>query len=183
MGANRAIGSSWAYHSLYRSYFTLNLDDLTPPSPCTEPAIIQIRMSKEWLDSAATGMAPATHYDNNNGAGVAIDGSPDSVPVTPVTTWKQVSGGQVDNYYPDDQAVSPTDTGDGRSFGDAGFVVTGPAGQVSAETLTFFLDPDQPNLGFTYQSYYANPLEIVVTAQSCGPPYYVYIPLLTKDTP
>ncbi len=176
----------------------MNIDDLTPPPPCTAFTINQIRLSSDWLDPATTGMAPATYYDNNTGAGVAIDGVPDSVPSTPVATWKQVSGGQgsivqvvdvtigagqLSNYYKDDQIVDPDDTGDGRSFGDAGFAVDDPAGQVSAETLTFFLDPDQPNLGLTYQSYYANPLEVAVTAQSYGPHYYVYIPLLSKDTP
>jgi hypothetical protein len=143
-------------------------------------------------------MAPATYYDNNTGAGVAIDGVPDSVPLIPVTTWKQVSGrqgsivqvvdvtigaGQLSNYYRDNQAVDPNDTGDGRSFGDAGFVVDDPAGQVSAETLTFFLDPDQPNLGSTYRSYYENPLEVVASAQSYGLHYYVYLPLLLRDSP
>ena len=62
-------------------------------------------------------------------------------------------------------------------------MVDDPAGQVSAETLTFFLDPEQPNLGLTYQSYYANPLEVVVTAQVYGPRYYVYVPLVSKDPP
>ncbi len=198
VGGGSTDGSSWAYHSLYRSYFTMNISDLTPPPPCTALAINQIRLSSDWLDPATTGMAPATYYDNNGGAGVAIDGSPDSVPPTPVTTWKQVSGGQgsivqvVDvaigggqlaNYYEDDQTIDPEDTGDGRAFGDAGFVVNNPAGQISAETLHFFLDPAQPNLGSTYQSYYANPLEFVAAAQSYGPRYYVYIPLLLRGSP
>ena len=197
-GGGSTDGSSWAYHSLYRSNFTVDIGDLTPPPLCTTLTINHVRLSSDWLDPATTGMAPTTYYDNNTGAGVAIDGSPDSVPSTPVATWKQVSGGQgsivqvvdvtvgagqLSNYYKDDQTVDPDDTGDGRSFGDAGFVVDDPAGQVRAETLTFFLDPEQPNLGLTYQGYYVNPLEIVVTAQSYGSLYYVYIPLLSKDTP
>ena len=195
-GGGSTVGSSWAYHSLYRSHFTMNIDVLTWP-PCTPLTINQIRLSSDWLDPTITGMAPATYYDNNNEAGVAIDGVPDSVPPSPVTTWKQVSGGQgsivqvvdvsmgsgqLSNYYKDDETVDPNDTGDGRSFGDAGFVVEDPSGQIGAEVLTFFLDPNQPNLGLTYQSYYANPLEIVVTGQSHGPLHYVYLPLLAKDT-
>jgi len=197
-GGGSTDASSWAYHSLYRSDFTMNINDLTPPPPCTAITINQVRLSSDWLDPTATGMAPATYYDNNTGAGVAIDGVPDSVPLIPVTTWKQVSGGQgsivqvvdvtigagqLSNYYRDNQAVDPNDTGDGRSFGDAGFVVDDPAGQVSAETLTFFLDPDQPNLGSTYRSYYENPLEVVASAQSYGLHYYVYLPLLLGDFP
>lgn len=198
VGGGSTDGSSWAYHSLYRSYFTMNMSDLTPPAPCTAITINQIRLSSDWLDPTATGMDPATYYDNNSGAGAAIDGSPDSVPSTPVSTWKQVSGGQgsivqvVDvtigggqlaNYYKDDETIDPDDTGDGQSFGDAGVVVNNPAGQVSAETLNFFLDPAQPNLGSIYQSYYANPLEFVTTAQSYEPRYYVYIPLLVQVSP
>jgi len=191
-------GSSWAYHSLYRSYFTMNIDDLAPPPPCTALSINEVRLSSDWLDPATTGMAPAIYYDNNGGAGLAIDGVPDNVPSSPVTTWKQVSGGQgtivqvvdvtvgagqLSNYYKDDQAVDPNDTGDGRSFGDAGFVVDDPAGQVSAEMITFFLDAGQPNVGLTYQSYHENPLEVVTTAQSYGLRYYVYVPLVSTDSP
>jgi len=194
-GGGSADGSSWAYHSLYQSYFAMNIDDLAPPPPCTTLTIEQVRLSSDWLDPTTTGMAPATYYDNNSGAGVAIDGAPDSVPPAPVTTWKQVSGGQgsivqvvevtvgagqLANYYLDDQTVDPDDTGDGRSFGDAGFAVDDPAGQVCAETLTFFLDPDLPNMGLTYQSYYANPLEVVVAAQGYELHYYVYAPLVSR---
>jgi len=194
-GGGSIDGSTWAYHSLYQAHFTVNLDDLTPPQQCTSLNIDWIRVSSDWLDPATTGMAPAVYYDDNVGAGAAIDGAPDSVPSTPATTWKQVSGGQgsivqvVDvtigagqmaNYYLDDQTVDPDDTGDGRSFGDAGFAVTNPAGEVSAETLTFFLEPDQPNLGATYHSYYDNPLEAVATAQSYEAQYHIYLPLVAR---
>ena len=198
VGGGSTDGSSWAYHSLYQSHLTLNIDDLTPPPPCTALTINQVRLSSDWLDPSTTGMAPATYYDNNAGAGVTIDGVPDSVPSSPVTAWKQVSGGQgsivqvvdvtmgagqLSNYYLDNQTVDPNDTGDGRSFGDAGFAVDDPAGQISAETLNFFLNPAQPNLGPSYQSYYANPLQFLVTAQSYEPRYYVYMPLLSKRSP
>jgi hypothetical protein len=197
-GGGSVDGSSWAYHSLYQSRFTISMDDLTPPPGCNPLTINQVRLSSDWLDPTSSGMAPAIYYDDNTGAGIAIDGVPDSVPATPVSTWKQVSGGQgsivqvgdvtigggqLTNYYKDDQAVDPDDTGDGRSFGDAGFVVDDPAGQVSAETLTFFLDADQPNLGLTYRGYYENPLEVVVTAQGYGPTYYVYLPLVARGSP
>ena len=197
VGGGSTDGSSWAYHSLYRSDFTIEIGDLTPPPTCTALTINQVRLSSDWLDPTSTGMAPATYYDDNSGVGVAIDGVPDSVPSTPVTTWKQVSGGQgsivqvvdvtigggqLSNYYRDNQAVDPDDTGDGRSFGDAGFVVDDPAGQVSAETLTFFLDPEEPNLGLTYRSYYENPLEVVASAQSYGVQHYVYVPLVVRGS-
>ena len=197
-GGGSAGGSSWAYHSLYRSNFTMNIDDLTPPPPCTKLTIGQVRLSSDWLDPATSGMAPAVYYDDNVGTGVAIDGAPDSVPSTPITTWKQVSGGQgsivqvvdvaigagqLTNYYKDDLTFDSGDTGDGRSFGDAGFVVDDPGGQVSAETVTFFLGPGQPNVGSAYYGYYANPLEVLAIAQSYGALYHVYIPVLFRDLP
>jgi hypothetical protein len=176
----------------------MNIDDLTPPPPCTAITIDQIRLSSDWLDPAASGMAPTTYYDDNTPAGVTIDGVPDSVPAMPAAAWKQVGGGQgsivqvvdvtigagqVANYYRDDQALDPNDTGDGRSFGDAGFVVSDPGGQVSAETVTFFLGPELPNVGTTYYEYYANPLQVTATAQSYGVRYYVFLPLAARDSP
>jgi hypothetical protein len=198
VGGGSTDGSSWAYHSLYRSDVAMNIDDLTPPPPCTAITIDQIRLSSDWLDPAASGMAPTTYYDDNTPAGVTIDGVPDSVPAMPAAAWKQVGGGQgsivqvvdvtigagqVANYYRDDQALDPNDTGDGRSFGDAGFVVSDPGGQVSAETVTFFLGPELPNVGTTYYEYYANPLQVTATAQSYGVRYYVFLPLAARDSP
>jgi len=197
-GGGSTGGSSWAYHSLYRSNFTMNIDDLTPPPPCTKLTIGQVRLSSDWLDPNTSGMAPAVYYDDNVGTGVAIDGAPDSVPSTPMTTWKQVSGGQgsivqvvdvaigagqLTNYYKDDLTFDSGDTGDGRSFGDAGFVVTNPGGQISAEMVTFFLGPELPNVGTTYYEYYANPLQVTATAQSYGVRYYVFLPLVARDSP
>ncbi len=126
-------------------------------------------------------MAPVTYYDGNTPGGVPVDGSPDSVPTTPVAGWKQISGakgslvrvaditpggGAVTNYYKDDQVSDPSDTGDQQSFGDAGYLLTSPTGQVVLSFSNYVLAANQGNVGATYAQYHANPLQAAATAQT-----------------
>jgi hypothetical protein len=196
VGSGDAEGVSWFYHSLYGSQLMVNVDDFEPPAICSSIELKAMRISVDWLDPAITGMTPATYYDDNVPGGVPIDGSPDTVPATPATTWEQVSGGQgsvvqvvdvtleggtLTNYYKDDQTTDPEDTGDGQSFGDAGLRVEDPAGEVQVGLLNFVLDPGQPNVGALYRGYYENPLEVTVVAQ--GGVHRLYLPLLCKKSP
>lgn len=186
VGGGTTESSVWSYHSMYQSGFVVDVDGFVPPEPCTSIDINWIRLSHDWLDPAATGMAPATYYDGNTPNGVLVDGVDDSVLSTPANAWLQISGGQgsvvqvmdvalgggtLSNYYKDDQALDPDDTGDGQSFGDAGLRVDTPSGQVELGMFVFALEPAQPNVGATYQGYLANPLEVTVTAQThdCRP--------------
>lgn len=181
VGGGTTESSVWSYHSMYQSGFMVDVDGFEPPEPCTSIDINWIRLSHDWLDPTTTGMAPATYYDGNTPDGVPVDGVSDSVPSTPANDWLQLSGGQgsvvqvvdvslgggtLSNYYKDDQALDPDDTGDGQSFGDAGLRVYTPTGQVELGTFVFVLEPAQPNVGATYQDYLANPLEVTVTAQT-----------------
>jgi hypothetical protein len=195
VGSGGAQGVSWFYPSLYQSQWTMSVGDLEPPPPCTRLDINAVRISVDWLDPSGSGMAPATYFDGNVPGGVPIDGSADSVPAAPATLWKQVSGGQgsavqvvdvaldggtLSNCYVDDATVDPDDTGDGQSFGDAGFRVDDPVGQVEIGLLTFILPPGQPNLGVIYQDYFENPLEVTVAAQGAQS---AYLPLVFKYYP
>jgi hypothetical protein len=185
VGGGSTQASSWSYSSIYQSGAAIDLGSFDPPAPCTSLVLNWARLSVDWLDPAATGMAPATYYDDNTPGGVAIDGTPDSIAASPANAWKQVSGGQgsavqvadvtlgsgtLTNYYKDDAIDDPDDTGDGRSYGDAGFRVDSPAGEVVFHLTTYVLDPGQPNVGAAYQSYQANPLQATATAQSYEPP-------------
>jgi len=143
-------------------------------------------------------MAPARYYDANKPAGVAIDGVADSsVPATPVSRWKQVSGargsvvmvvdlalgsGTLENYYLDNSDLNGDDTGDGRSYGDAGLKANNPGGLVTVDSRIFVLDPQAPNVGSTYEDYLDNPLQATAVAQTYTPlpPYQVYLPLVVK---
>ena len=69
-------------------------------------------------------------------------GLPDTITITPPTRWTQVAsttgaivnvvnipaglGGSQSTYYKDDSTVDSNDTGDQRSYGDAGFQVNNP---------------------------------------------------------
>lgn len=185
-GRGSTSGSTWAYYAHSRIHLEFNVGDLEPPDPCTSVTVNAIRVSSDWRDPAASGMAPATYYDANVPAGVPLDGVPDSVPTTPVTAWRQVSGargssvslsevslqgGTLTNYYKDDQTQDNGDTGDLRSYGDAGLRVANPAGLVSVDLLSYILDAGQPPLGEQFLDYYAQPLQVAATAQTySGPP-------------
>jgi len=175
--------SSWSYYSVYQSRALLDTD-VDPPPHCTNVTFNWFRTSDDWLDPAGTGMAPATYYDDNLPGGVLIDGNLDSVPSLPVNAWKQVSGGQgstvrvldisvdggtIQNYFKDFKDVDPDDTGDGKPYGDAGFRVDDPTGQVFFDSLTFVLDPNQPNVGQAFRDLFDNPLQTTATAQDYPP--------------
>ncbi len=189
VGGGSVEGANWAYYSLNVSRLAIDLSTLEPPPFCTSIVVESARVSIDWLDPQVSGMAPAVYYDANTPAGVPIDGSPDAVPGTPFAAWRQVSGGQgstvsladmaaggatLSNYYLDDQALDANDTGDQRSFGDAGARLDDPAGLISIELQTYVLGPDRPNVGALYQSYRDNPLQPEAAAQwyvaPCEPP-------------
>jgi hypothetical protein len=192
VGGGVVGSSSWFYPGLFRLETTLSLDEIPPPDPCGAIRLNWIRLSTDWLDPATTGMAPTVYYDANTPAGVAVDGQPDMIPDLPLATWKQVSGaqggvvqvalatlegGEIWNYYQDDETLDAGDTGqDLQSFGDAGFFVNGPSGQVSLGFVTYVLAPDAPNVGALYHSYFENPLD--VTARAQGYLFGLHLPLV-----
>ena len=63
------------------------------------------------------------------------------------------SSGMIENYYKDDSTIDENDTGDQRSFADAGIKIDNPTGTASIRFLEFILDPDQPRVGGTYRNY------------------------------
>jgi hypothetical protein len=153
--------------SLFMQYFpyslaisaALNLDSIPLP-------LQLIRQSLDFNENAI-GM---TFYNMNVPAGVTIDGNPDAVPQTPVlfypeVNWSHISGipGSVvmlsrfaplgpalfGQYYKDDDVIDPDDTGDGKSFGDNGLLITGlqsSTGLLPLDISGFFLPPNLPAL-------------------------------------
>jgi hypothetical protein len=173
VGGGTKASATWAYHSLFEIRATLNIDDISPPPPCTSLDIDRIRVSLDWRNPLDSGMSPATYFDDSTPVGAPIDGQADSIPAMPVSAWKQISGGQgsivevvdvslggglLSNYYRDDVTRERDDTGDGQSFGDAGFQIDAPSGGVNLGLIIFVLDPNLPNTGATYQNYAHNPL-------------------------
>jgi hypothetical protein len=150
------------------------------------------RTSMDWNEQAS-GM---TFYDANNSAGVTIDGIADVITISPPTKWIQVTsvtgtvvsvsdipaglGGTQSTYYKDDSTIDSNDTGDQRSYGDAGFQVNDPnPGTYITLRHTYFLTGTVANVGATYVDYYDNPLQTSVAAIS--PMRYIYLPLVTKN--
>ncbi len=127
-----------------------------------------IQLIRQSLD--LSGNATGMRFYNSHNDGVLIDGSPDQVDRTldvPGLNWFMVTGrsGTIVSivsvprmgdkqtlYYRDDAsggtADGTKDTGDGKSFGDAGVLFKATSGSItgsfaSLATTMFFLPPDQ----------------------------------------
>jgi hypothetical protein len=152
------------------------------------------RSSMDW-NQQVVGMVL---YDANNSAGVTIDGTPDVFTATPATRWIQVTGitgtvisvnripaglgGTQSTYYRDDSAIDSGDTGDQRSYGDAGFQVEDPNSDAPPiEGQTYFLTGTTSNVGATYLAKYDNPLQVSVGSVAVAPGKWFTV-TAAKDT-
>jgi hypothetical protein len=149
--------------------------------------------SMDW-NERAVGMV---YYDANNPAGVTVDGITDTIVTTPPTRWTQVTGvtgtvvnvsqipaglgGTQSTYYKDDADFDAGDTGDHRSYSDAGLQVDNPKpGAYTVLGHTYFLTGVTVNVGATYAGYYDNPLQVSVAAFT-PPTQYIYLPFVAKS--
>ncbi len=186
MGGGDTLASIWSYHSLFNIDVGLDIDSLDIPICGSGFKINSVRVSFDLLDTTNSGMAPTTYYDPNTPDGVTVNGLNDSIPTTPTKTWSQISGGlgsfvqlidlnlgsgSISNYYKDDLNSASEDTGDKKSYGDAGMFVTDPSGELAFKMGNYILPASQPNVGATYQSYKDNPLQVNVFNQTynCKP--------------
>jgi hypothetical protein len=134
------------------------------------------RTSMDW-NVHASGMV---FYDDNNPTGATIDGEPDSIVLTPLSRWTQVSGitgtvvivnefpaglgGTQSTYYKDDDSTPDSaDTGDQLYYGDAGFQVDNPnPGTYTLLRHVYFLTETVSVEGADYVDYYDNPIQVSV---------------------
>ncbi len=182
---DQITGTLFAYRSLLVQPATV----VVPGAPVQD---IHLRVSMDWNDQAS-GMI---YYDANNPAGATVDGVADAVTITPPTRWNQVSGltgtivavsrfppgigDAASTYYKDDSAIDGTDTGDQRSYGDAGFQVDDPTpGTYSVLGHIYFLTGTTANVGASYVAYYDNPLEVSIVRFT--PEWTIYLPLALKS--
>jgi len=181
-------GVTFFYQALIAQPISLSTD--------LDPATITYVRNSIDFNATATGM---TYYDLNNGGGVTINGTPDSITITPAAEWQQVSGNDgtmltmvdlpgtlsgMSTYYKDDSAVDPNDTGDQLAYGDSGFQVTNPPQGQTYELLiqSLFLNGNQPNVGDAFFNEYLNPLDVQVSAFGLPTPTPTNTPTAT-DTP
>jgi hypothetical protein len=198
VGPVRAVSSGGMLRfAFYRSRIDMLMDiplsEQAPPLSSLDRA----RLSYDWVEPAAVGMDPAVYYDSNTPTGVDADGAPDTVSLTPMIEWLQYEGSlggavfvlQADaggdylsNYYKDDGSVDVDDTGDQRSFADAGIVVD-KAGDTLEDIVltqtTYVLPPGTGNVGDQAAQWRGTPLVAAVVAES----YLsnaVYVPVVLR---
>jgi hypothetical protein len=192
VGPVRAVRNDSALNlALYGSRFDLDVSfSLLIPG-----GVSFIRNSLD-LNPVMTG---STYYDSN--ATIAlIDGVTDTVTTTPRVNWYQVisntslggfvltvpginpGGGTVSNYYQDNSAVDPTDTGDQLSFGDAGLRIDNPGLLIQLRLVTYILPPGTTtNVGAAYFSQVNNPLIATATIQRFGFNFDTFLPIILKN--
>lgn len=187
VGPVRAIGGAQdgaIFFSFYGSRVdlgaTVDLSDLSLDLGGLEGDVHfnMVRTSLDLRDPAVSGMAPARYYDSNTPNGVLINGSADPVAFTPFMDWFQYSGaegtvvvvtqlepgtGIATNYYKDSSVFNPEDTGDGRSYGDAGIQLddlnpSTEIGLIYAALTAYVLPHDNGNVGNEYENRFDNPL-------------------------
>ena len=179
MGGGTLTSQAWNYAALLEAQARFDAGDTMPP--CSDMNFDLVRFSDDWRNPFESGMQPMTYYDSNTPGGVTVDGSPDSVPTSPVAAWTQVSGalgslvrvaeidaggGTASSYYKDQSVTDPADTGDKKSFGDAGYRLDNPNGLVILSFASYVLPANQGNVGGTYAQYPANPLQAAASAQA-----------------
>lgn len=148
-----------------------------------------VRFSTDFNASASN----STFYNAAVPGGVVINGLPDNVPTSPLSTWSQISrgtgtvvqvsdvgqvGGVQTNYYVDDQQIDNTDTGDQRRYGDNGIRVNNPNLSFSLKFAFFFLNGSQPNIGASYVSRLQQSLIATPRLQVLQQSRQVYLPVL-----
>jgi hypothetical protein len=175
------------------AYRSLVMQPTTITVPGVPFEIAYQRTSMDW-NERASGMI---YYDANNPAGVTIDGLPDVITITPPSNWMQVSGvtgtvvsvnripvglgGSQSTYYKDDSTINSSDTGDQRSYGDAGFQIENPnPGDYARLGQTYFLTGTLANVGTTYVDYYDNPVQVSAAIVSPALPNRVYLPITVR---
>jgi hypothetical protein len=153
----------------------------------------------------------ATFYNASISGGVAIDGRPDAVPVTPLSNWGQVStttgrlvqvanpasatpaGGSQKNYYCDDNDPNPgalecdgtPKSGDNVAYGDTGLLIEGGINPAfTLDSALYVLAPAASgpnNVGTTYANYFFNPLLVGASFQAANPIGPNFLPIILKN--
>jgi hypothetical protein len=151
-----------------------------------------LRASMDWNEQASG----VIFYDSNNPTSTTVDGVPDTIAVSPVAKWTQVSsitgtvvsvsqmpaglGGTQSTYYRDDSTLDGADTGDQRSYGDTGFQVDDPVpGQYATLGHMYFAAGATTGVGARYEEYYDHPLEVSVGPVS--PVWHAYLPVVSRQ--
>lgn len=162
------------YHSLFHEDVTFDMTWLIPKFD-----------GNRYSVDPGPAIVGATYYDANTPSGVPIDGNPDAVPTTPFSPWNQYShptlgsvvqvidptplGGTPQTYYKDDDSYDEADTGDHKSYGDAGMLVLDGSANLNFDVWYYILPAGQPNVGASYAAASAQPLQVQTDIQQYAP--------------
>lgn len=156
-----------------------------------------LRLSTDF-SAAASG---ALYYDNNNFAGVPIDGVPDSLVKSPAAVWQQWQaaggslisvarlpdglGGARSTYHRDNTAPLSGDTGDGVNYADAGLQINNPSETFTGtvQLAQYFAPPSSGAVGVLFLQYYDYPLQIAVDAPLTYPTPTPTLPVSATPSP
>jgi hypothetical protein len=152
-----------------------------------------IRFSMDF-DPVVSG---ATYYNAAVPGGVTVDGVPDSVATESLSSWWQLTtdagtlvhvsdtapiGGTARNYYKDDAAIDSSDTGDQRSYGDAGIYVENPNLAFAYTFSVYALPGAQPNVGAAYEAFFRHPLSVKATPLGNPRQHKIYLPSTLRQS-
>lgn len=158
---------------------------------------LNFRYSFDFNSPAAMGFSPATYYSPVKTGGAPVDGVPDSVPVGPLVTWYEHIGSWgglvtilsmtpttgVQNFYRDNSAVDPTDTGDLKAFGETGIYMPDPDSNIIIRTVFYPIPAGVGNVGADYRARYSTPLTTTALAQKAGLEAAGFLPVAIKAMP
>lgn len=150
-----------------------------------------VRFSTDFNDK----VIGATFYNTVVPDGATVDGTPDAVPESPLSSWWQLStsmgtviqvadtsaiGGAQTNYYVDDATTDGSDTGDRKHYADTGIYIADPNPSLSYTFTSYFLPETQPNVGGMYADYFSHPLTVTARLQQLELPVKVYLPVIGR---
>ena len=149
----------------------------------------QVKLIRQSFDLSAEAIG-MTFYNPYNHAGYTVDGTPDPYNNTldeGVVNWFMFTGIQGTYallfeisslgdertvYYKDDSSEDANDTGDKKSYGDSGVLITGTAmaGNISFAYNSFFLGPNQEfEIGEKLAQNFESPLELNINPSGFVP--------------
>ncbi|MEM7034614.1 MAG: hypothetical protein AAF629_34050 [Chloroflexota bacterium] len=121
-------------------------------------------------------VAGSVYFNGNVPGGVSTDGVPDAGADTSLSNWFQLShttgryfqitdagpmGANPQFYYEDDSSTAVSDTGDGQSYSESGYYVTGGVNLVAtSESVAYILPPANASIGEGNSNYSIVPLAV-----------------------
>lgn len=176
--------------NVMHAYPHLVMQPISVTLPAAEVQIELAQFLTDW-NAQASGMVYA---DERVSPPVPVDGQPDAVPETPLSTWRQVSGaygvwisilpvpadlaGAGKIMYRDQAAFDSQDRGDGLAYGESGLSFESPAvAGIALSGREYFYAPGSAVDPGRLAAQVDQPLSVTVSAWFSG---RLYLPVVRK---